>query len=491
MNNFLILFFFLFNEIYSIPGTEDEGFAPGEENIEIDLNNVCPCDKTEGVCDFGCCCDEDCLNFMLDQNYYSLFSECDSSSSFKMTKDSKLDYCDGHKKSVDDLYNPLTLAFKILKKGFCLVKKQNYNNDPGNPFIPSENNVDNNLDDKIFGKNDNKNSPNFNPNVNDFEKMNFNVPITLPSGICLFGYYQIMKLQDYEVTCSYNINSQRQIIEYYNDQDHLYNLNISNVFYYIYIDEIVEDKILNKIEIIYFDNSSYTINHYYVDNDHNNYQDLTFIVRFLKDETDYPKSGNPGYIKGNPILIRKKEGNLENYSIYTILPIEKNNNCNDLNIGGFLYFDNYFDNKLTFEDFIIYGYRNTRCFKNIYDNRINNYRQETKFGKFGSANIRYNKDWKEINYRNELSGNNDFNINLFYGSYKSVGTVNNTQLEIYEMDLYEQTINYENIFYFISKFEKLKIETEWWYANYPGFIKLPQNMMYPFRIGTTTYSQKY
>ena len=58
------------------------------------------------------------------------------------------------------------------------------------------------------------------------------------------------------------------------------------------------------------------------------------------------------------------------------------------------------------------------------------------------------------------------------------------------MNLYNRTNNNDNdILYFISKFEKLKIETEWWYAYGPGFIRLPKNIMYPFRVGTTRYSQ--
>ena len=481
---FLILFFFIFKKIYSIPGTDDEGYNEASVEYEVDLRNVCPCDKTEGVCDFGCCCDKDCLIFMLDQNYYSLFSECDSSSSFKMTIDSKLDYCDGHKKSVDDLYNPLTLAFKILKKGFCKVKKQKEDIIFDNIPINNEeiNNNNNDLNDTLFGKNEIINNADFifdisNDNFDNFEKMNYNVPISLPSGICLFGYYQIMKLQDYEVTCSYNVNKRENIIEYYN------NNNVNN--FYIYNDYFynitpAENNILKKIEIIYFNDShTYQINHYYkvnLDNDENNLQDLTFIVKFLKVETDYPRSGNPGYIKGNPILIRKKQNidtESDNYYIYTILPKEKENNCdNNVNSQTLnLYFDNYFDNKLTFEDFIIYGYKsnNKECFKNIYDNNINNINNDLNFGKFGSANIRYDKDWKEIKYNEDNINVNLFNFNLIYGTYKPVGTV--------------------NIFYFISKFEKLKIETEWWYAYAPGFIRLPKNIMYPFRIGTTRYSQ--
>lgn len=29
----------------------------------------------------------------------------------------------------------------------------------------------------------------------------------------------------------------------------------------------------------------------------------------------------------------------------------------------------------------------------------------------------------------------------------------------------------------------------WWFAPAPGFVKLPRNIMYPFRIGTTVYNK--
>ena len=36
---------------------------------------------------------------------------------------------------------------------------------------------------------------------------------------------------------------------------------------------------------------------------------------------------------------------------------------------------------------------------------------------------------------------------------------------------------------------KLKnVKTKWWEAPGPGFIRLPRNIMYPFRIGTSKYN---
>ena len=69
---------------------------------------------------------------MLDHNYYERYSECDPDSYLSRRTYSKLDYCDGYKKSIDDLYNPLVLAFKILKMGFCLYKTREDENDDDN-----------------------------------------------------------------------------------------------------------------------------------------------------------------------------------------------------------------------------------------------------------------------------------------------------------------------------------------------------------------------
>ena len=131
----IILFLFLFQKIYSIPQTDSEAFVVGSgsyDNSGIDFNNICPCHKTDGVCEKGCCCDKECLVYMLDHNYYEQYSECDPDSYLSRRTYSKLDYCDGYKKSIDDLYNPLILAFKILKMGFCLYKTREDENDDDN-----------------------------------------------------------------------------------------------------------------------------------------------------------------------------------------------------------------------------------------------------------------------------------------------------------------------------------------------------------------------
>ena len=35
------------------------------------------------------------------------------------------------------------------------------------------------------------------------------------------------------------------------------------------------------------------------------------VITFLRNESDYPRSGNPGYIKGKPLLIKQQLYNFE------------------------------------------------------------------------------------------------------------------------------------------------------------------------------------
>ena len=77
--------------------------------------------------------------------------------------------------------------------------------------------------------------------------------------------------------------------------------------------------------------------------------------------------------------------------------------------------------------------------------------------------------------------------------YKDSGTVNNTQFQIYSIDDNNigniNEITSQNSYnYFIVKFIKSETETEWYYAPGPVIIKLPRNIMYPFKIGTSKYS---
>ena len=478
---------FLFKKIYSISGTEGERYNTNGDITEplVNLYEICPCDKTAGVCDHGCCCDKDCIQYMIDNDYYEQYPECDPSSYASRNINSKLEYCYEYKKSLDDLYNPLVLAFKILKRGFCLYKDNSNNDDnDSNNDIDNNNNDNNQIDlntdifEKVIGNDgDDNNSP--------FEKIkNQMAPIALPSGLCLFDSYPIKFLEDYEVTCSYlqdqsetifgNITNEFRNIERFliNQYNEVQNLNES------------VNCVIKKIEIIYYLNDGPRLFLYYENRNGEEFRDLTYIVKFLGSRNDYTKSGNPGYIKGKPLLIGQKErsnGNNQLYKNGAVFPIYYEGHNYDINNQFF--YNNYFDNKITFEDFIIYGYQQRlhniiiQLFKN--DNGIISY----IVGKHGNANVNYTNDWVEIGHNNV-----DGRIYLLTGKYRYVGAVNNPQIKIDSLNV--DPVNYDqgSLYYFILKFYKKNIETKWWYAPGPGFFKLPRNVMYPFRIGTTQYS---
>jgi hypothetical protein len=134
----------------------------------------------------------------------------------------------------------------------------------------------------------------------------------------------------------------------------------------------------------------------------------------------------------------------------------------------------------------------------------------THLGAFGNANRQKTSDWIKIEklsldsytsswdeFYNRCSIPAKINLNILYATY---GLVNNTQIAIYKASL-----NIENIYWWAKSpgnnntqdyntyvninYYRIPQSTEYWFAPPPGFIKLPRNIMYPFRIGTTDYNQ--
>ena len=477
----LILIFCLFHKINTISGTDSESYD-SDYFISTKNNILCPCDKTAGVCDIGCCCDTDCLDLMLSNDFFNKF-ECDESSFAEKNKYTKLDYCDDYKESVDDLYNPLVLAFKILKRGFCAVKKNENEEDEQKDYDKKVNNYEsqsNSVNDEEvdFPYLEKENEFNVSlDEINNFDNLNVSLPIALPNGLCLFHSYQLKKNIDYEVTCSYNKNNRNSVInEFTKGNPEKINYLINNCYYY-YNETISDNYYLKKVEIIYFNNpnSSYQINHYYEENNDNdnNFVDLTLDVKFVNDENDFKLSGNPGYIKGKQIIFGIND---QVYNKGIVFPIEKGDTTAGQNQNLYnLYYDNYMDNKITFEDLIIYGYT-----VNTYISNFTDAFKDIKYAQFGNA-----KTFKDLE-------NTDQNTNfVLIGEYKDSGAVNNTQFQIYDIGFASKNriIDDKNSYnYFIVKFIKLETDTEWYYAPGPVIIKLPRNIMYPFKIGTSKYS---
>ena len=479
---FKISFFYILLLIKKFSSLPDvEGFSPegaASQNF-VNKERACPCDLTANVCDFGCCCDPDCAEFKeREGNYYydTFFSQCDSKDSYDKRVYSKLDYCQKFEKSIDDLYNPLTLAFKILKRGLCLVKDNTKKSTEENDY--DINKIGTNNNNKEYITTEIQGTKTFDiADINEGDFMNFKAPITMPSGFCLFGAYKIRKNQNYEVTCTYPQDKNSTISDYYQIDTNINNYIINERGFYRTLG--AEDPIyIKKVEIYYFGNTV-RINRYFTTNDMPNY-DFTLVVKFYSNENDYHKSGNPGYIKGKPILINRNRRELFRNDI--VFPIEYDSYSAQTDP---VYYDNYMDNKITFEDLIIYGYKDRQFLTNFFITDSDYY-----FGKYGNANISYNNDWKQIN--NPNVDNNDYRNLLFLGYYKDVGVVNNTQLELYELNIEKRNNDeFTKFYYFIHKLLKEKnSETKWWYAPGPGLIKFPRNIMYPFRVGTTNYQTK-
>jgi hypothetical protein len=375
----------------------------------------------------------------------------------------------------------LVLAFKILKRGFCLFKDNS----------KSKKEEEKNSQDEINSEDDNI-------NLNEYDNDNYiKVPIALPSGMCLFNSLPIKKFeQDYEVTCTYSNNLTydnfaRQII----DQNITIANDILNIYHVFSNTENVNK--LKKLEIFYLnEEKKYKINYYLEYKTDNDYQDLTFVIKNLKNEKDFHKSGNPGYIKGKPILIGQKgEKKISKFINDIVFPVTEPYKCvhenKNMTIDFFYYYDNYIDNKLTFEDLIFYKYTDTNLFNEIInDLKSNELNSKLYYGIFGNANLKYEKDWEKISI-DIINENNNL---LLLGVYMDYGLVNNTQFKIQEFEIKDRDIqrNSGNENYFIMKFlYKNDTKNEWWYSPGPGFvIRVPKNWMYPFQIGTTTYRTK-
>lgn len=235
----------------------------------------------------------------------------------------------------------------------------------------------------------------------------------------------------------------------------------------------------------------------------------------FKTTASFPKSGNPGYIQSYPLIAGNALANA-NFKISQYL---ERMLLNGVNSGTCLTeppqssFSNYYyepniDNSISFERSIVYGCTFTAAtpsislsiFKDINNKIITNITQ------FGNGKPENNLDWIEINYNNLDFGEIDCKVNeqcevpfiTMNLLYADVGAVNNTQSMLMYIDYKQNTIltnsrkvGQVNQFQIYQKvnFFKYPLPSTKWYAPDPGFIRLPRNIMYPFRIGTTNYTQ--
>ena len=298
------------------------------------------------------------------------------------------------------------------------------------------------------------------------------------------------------------------------------------------------NNVIKKIEMIYYvtkTNTQYSlspskVNIYYLPSlemkENNLYVDVTFDVSF-RNETEYvQRSGNPGYLPSHDILTGKnttiKINNTQQKSFVEIHKtkkifgiqsdgtcfIDNDENNNQTNPQSYYYDDNL-DNSLTFENSILFGCKIKKDLSVKQENKalsiykmLYNLDENFRFSKNGNPNAKEKNFLPFANFGGTINLNkdkiaNDENNNYIPTLnflYTENGATNNTQNAIIAFRADDSTFIKQKQYsdnlipkYIKINFFKHQLKKKWWYAPGPGFIKLPRNVMYPFRIGTTTY----
>ena len=259
----------------------------------------------------------------------------------------------------------------------------------------------------------------------------------------------------------------------------------------------------------------------------NLYVDVTFDVSF-RNETEYvQRSGNPGYLPSHDILTGKNttikiNNNTQQISIVEIHKtkkifgiqsdgtcfIDNDENDNQTNPQSYYYDDNL-DNSLTFENSILFGCKIKKDLSVKQENKalslykmLYNLDENFRFSKNGNPNankknfLPFDNFGGTINLNQDKIANDENNnyIPTLNFLYTENGATNNTQNAIIAFRADDSTFIKQKQYsdnlipkYIKINFFKHQLKKKWWYAPGPGFIKLPRNVMYPFRIGTTTY----
>ena len=298
------------------------------------------------------------------------------------------------------------------------------------------------------------------------------------------------------------------------------------------------NNVIKKIEMIYYvtkTNTQYSlspskVNIYYLPSlemKGNLYVDVTFDVSF-RNETEYvQRSGNPGYLPSHDILTGKNttikiNNNTQQISIVEIHKtkkifgiqsdgtcfIDNDENDNQTNPQSYYYDDNL-DNSLTFENSILFGCKIKKDLSVKQENKalslykmLYNLNATFRFSKNGNPNankknfLPFDNFGGTINLNQDKIANDENNnyIPTLNFLYTENGATNNTQNAIIAFRADDSTFIKQKQYsdnlipkYIKINFFKHQLKKKWWYAPGPGFIKLPRNVMYPFRIGTTTY----
>ena len=502
-----------------IDGLKDSIYEP---------KTACPCDLTPAVCDRNCCCDFDCLYFrgVDEENLEDFFEFCQEGSMLKKEVETRMPICSGEHATREELYNPLYTGFQLFKKGFCIMKENNKKMD--DMSVKEDDSKIQKLIEKILEEQENSEKENEEnkaiekllPNTKTEDEIiipfesnsNISIPVTLPSGMCLFKGYKVKVLQNKSVQCSYIYKtgiSNKIIDSIFIGKEEVQNETKHKIIYdNSYTREKEKsDNPLTKVDIIIYtdSNGSHTSQYnftYYYENEaipNGTLHNLFVKVTFLKEKenstpySDFIRSGNSGYVKNSNILFGKqyntqyiqlmkspglliggdKSGNCVYY--------KENNNMSDIE----LFYDSYLHNQLSLEDTIVFGCKKNEFDKNNFLFSVVLNENYAYFSKFGNVNLTGENGGEWV--RKDLDGFNPNNLLKIF--YKPSGTTNNTQ---YELRDFESAANFfesdDKFNFFFIKFFGLEPEKYWWYAPGPGLIPFPKNLLYPFRTGTTRYT---
>jgi len=495
-------------EISSLSSFSDED----NENFQN-----CPCDLTFNTCDRNCECDERCKNIDGGNDNYDDYNEykIPGNHVFEKKYQKLLPMCsDLDKSPITDLYSPLTIGYQILKKGLCLFNKDAVKYDDDLHYDESIDEIikklelDNDSDDSDSLNNEKLKEIN-DENIALYDNLNIIFPIMLPDGSCLRNNDYIKFLQDKKVICYDEINNFQIYNEYKNifNDGEIFIYSIINNTYLTKEQEVKDGDIIKKILFeFYVNNTLNTIISkkliFIIDNNEKIeeygmvYEVKFYSIKYFDKKVTKSLSGNPGYIKGKPIIT--------NFFVNRVFSgVDSNGYCvkKENNNGNIYYEDDIIENTFTFEDNIIYGCRiendsdinssnsNFVIYKNIFETQ--------NFISLGNPYLTGNLSlYYQCNENNEIR--HILSIDILY---EAINAKNNTQNRLLKINCYNnynnpECINCNGIIqekktYKYVKINSFKVESEleWWYA--PGWkITFPKNIMYPFRIGTTSYEEK-
>ena len=290
------------------------------------------------------------------------------------------------------------------------------------------------------------------------------------------------------------------------------------------------NNVIKKIEMIYYvtkTNTQYSlspskVNIYYLSSlemEGNLYVDVTFDVSFRNEIEYVQRSGNPGYLPSHDILTGKnttikinntqQKSFVEIHKTKKIFGIQSDGTCFIDDKDNQYYYDDNLDNSLTFENSILFGCKIKKDLSVKQENKalsiykmLYNLDENFRFSKNGNPNAKEKNFLPFANFGGTINLNkdkiaNDENNNYIPTLnflYTENGATNNTQNAIIAFRADDSTFIKQKQYsdnlipkYIKINFFKHQLKKKWWYAPGPGFIKLPRNVMYPFRIGTTTY----